>query len=383
MNFDLTDEHKLIRHSARDFAERTLKPKAQARDHSGEFPEAELRALGELGLLAVAVPDAYGGAEAGAVAFSLVMQELARADASVAVAVSVTNMVGELIAAAGSEAQKREHVPKLASGDYLCGSFALSEPHAGSDPSALRTRAEQTGKGWKLFGTKQWITSGDRAGLIVVWAMTEPGQGHRGLSAFLVRRDAPGLSVSKSERKMGLHGSSTVQLSLDGVEVAQDDMLGAPGAGFALAMKALDGGRIGIASQAIGIAQGAFESAWSYAGQREQFGKPILGHQAIANMLADAATWIDAARLMTLQAAWRKQAGLAFTKQASMAKLFATEHALKACDIAIQIHGGYGYTHDFPVERAYRDARATTIYEGTSEIQRLIIARHLIKEGAA
>lgn len=380
MNLDLTDEQRLIQQTARDFAERELVPRAAERDRTGEFPERELRELGKLGLLGVNVPEAYGGAEAGAVAFSLAMQELARGDASVAVAVSVTNMVGELISMAGSDAQKREHVTRLCSGEALCGAFALSEPAAGSDPAAMSTRATRADGGWVLDGTKQWITSGDRAGTLVVWAVTDPSAGHKGISAFLVRGGARGLTVGRPEHKMGLHGSTTVPLTLEGVRVSDDDVLGKPGDGFKLAMMALDGGRIGIASQAIGVARGALEAAVAYAKERTTFGKPIIEHQAVGNMLADAATGLEAARLLTLRAAWLKQTGAPFSKEASIAKVFATEKACRVCDVAIQVHGGYGYTEDFPVERMYRDVRVTTIYEGTSEIQRIVIARHLMKE---
>jgi alkylation response protein AidB-like acyl-CoA dehydrogenase len=383
VKLELTDEQQMIRRTARDYAQRVLAPRAAARDVDGTFPTDELRELGGLGLLGVAVPEELGGSEAGAVAYSLVMQELAAVDASVAVAVSVTNMVAELISRVGSEAQRRAHVPRLVSGAHVCGAFALSEPQAGSDPGALTTTATRSGSGWVLRGTKQWITGGDRAGLLVVWAMTSPGAGHHGISAFLVPGGVPGLSVSRAEHKMGLHGSTTVQLVLDGVEVGEEALLGSEGEGFKLAMMALSGGRIGIASQAIGIARGALHAATRYALERTQFGKPIAQHQAISNMLADAATWLDASELLTLRAAWLKEQGQQFTQAASMAKLFATEHACKICDIALQVHGGYGYTRDFPVERAYRDVRVTRIYEGTSEIQRIVIARELIRAHAA
>lgn len=380
MHFDLTDEQKLIQQTARDFSQRVLAPKAAQRDRDEVFPSAELRQLGELGLLAVAVPEAWGGVEAGVIAYSLAMQEIAYADPSVAVAVSVTNMVAELISKVGTDAQKAAHVTKLASGEHTCGSFALSEPHAGSNPVAMKTTAKKIDGGWRLSGTKQWVTSGDQSGVLVVWAITDSEAGHRGLSAFLVPKGATGLVVNRAEEKMGLHGSTTVQLSLDGVEVGEDGILGNEGDGFKLAMMALDGGRIGIASQATGVARFALDQALGYATEREQFGVPIVKHQAIGNMLADCATAVEAAGLMTMRAAWRKQNKLPFTREASMAKLFASERAIKVCDVAIQVHGGYGYTRDFPVERAYRDARVTAIYEGTSEIQRLVIARELIKE---
>lgn len=378
MQLELTEEQRLIQRTAREFAERRLAPVAAARDRDGTFPIEELRELGQLGLLGVNVPDELGGAEAGVIAYSLAMQELARVDASVAVAVSVTNMVAELIAAVGTPAQRTAHVRRLVSGEALCGAFALSEPQAGSDPSAMRTVAERVDGGYVLRGTKQWITSGDRAGVLVVWAMTDPSAGHKGITAFLVKGGAPGLSVGRLEEKMGLHGSSTAQLVLDGVAVTDADVLGGVGGGFRLAMMALDGGRIGIASQALGIARGALEAACRYASDREQFGVTLWKHQAIGNMLADAATWLDAGYLLTMRAAAMKQSGQPFSDQAAMAKLYATEKAGAICDIALQVHGGYGYTTDFPVERAYRDVRVTRIYEGTSEIQRLVIARGLL-----
>jgi alkylation response protein AidB-like acyl-CoA dehydrogenase len=379
MDFDLTEDQLLIQRTAREFADRVLAPRAAARDRSGEFPVAELRELAGLGLLGIAVPDALGGAGAGTVAYSLAMQELARGDAGVAVATSVTNMVAELITHHGSPALARACVPGLIGGQHLCGAFALSEPEVGSDPAAMRMVASRTAGGWRLSGTKQWTTNGSHAGCLVVWAVTEPGAGHKGITAFVVHGKVPGLTVSRLEDKLGLHGSATAQLVFDEVEVGDDAVLGNPGGGFALAMIALDGGRIGIASQAIGIARGAFEAAVRYAGERRTFGEPIIKHQAVAAMLADSATWLDAATLMTLRAAFLKETGQPFSQQAAMAKLFASEHAWKICDIALQVHGGYGYVRDFPVERALRDVRVTRIYEGTSEIQRLVIARNLLR----
>jgi len=383
VDLSFTEEQQAVQRTAREFAERRLIPAAAARDRDGTFPADELAELGRIGLLAVNVPDQLGGAEAGVVAYSLALQELARGDASVAVAVSVTNMVAELIAQVGSDQQRREHVPRLASGAAVCGAFALSEPQAGSDAAAMRTVAERVDGGWRLTGTKQWITSGDRAGVMVVWAMTEAGAGHKGITAFLVRGGSPGLSVGRLEEKLGLNGSTTAQLVLDGVEVGDGDVLGGVGGGFRLAMMALDGGRIGIASQAVGIAGGALEAAIRYAGEREAFGVPIIKHQGVGNMLADAATWLEAARLMTLRAAALKEAGAPFGDAAAKAKLFATEKAGQICDLALQVHGGYGYTRDFPIERAYRDVRVTRIYEGTSEIQRIVIARGLLGRTAS
>jgi alkylation response protein AidB-like acyl-CoA dehydrogenase len=379
MKFTPTEEQLAVQQTARDVAERLLVPKAAARDVSGEFPVAELAELGKLGLLGIAVPDELGGAGAGVVAYSLAMQELARADASVAVAVSVTNMVGELIANNGSAAQKAKWCAPLAAGKLVCGAFALSEPEAGSDPAAMRTSAVKTATGWVINGTKQWITGGGEAGVLVVWAITDPSAGHKGISAFLVPGKTPGMSVARLEEKLGLHGSSTAQLVFDGVEVGDDAILGRVGGGFALAMQALDGGRIGIASQACGIARGALEAAVRYAKERKTFGQRIIDHQAVGAMLADAATWLDAATLMTLRAAHAKETGKPFGQMAAMAKLFASEHAWKICDIALQVHGGFGYVRDFPVERMLRDVRVTRIYEGTSEIQRIVIARNLLR----
>ncbi len=379
MQFAPTEDQLLVQRTARDVADRLLAPKAAARDVSGAFPVSELQELGRLGLLGVAVPEEHGGGGAGAVAYALAMIELARGDASVAVAVSVTNMVAELIAANGSPDLVRAWVPRIVSGELVCGSFALSEPEAGSDPAAMRTVATRTSTGWRISGTKQWITSGDHAGVIVVWAVTDPGAGHKGISAFVVPGKAAGISIARLEDKMGLHGSSTAQLVLDGVEVDDANVLGGVGRGFALAMMALDGGRVGISAQALGIARGAFEAALRYAHERQTFGQPIIKHQAIGAMLADAATSLDAATLMTLRAAEAKERKQPYSQLAAMAKLFATEHAWKICDMALQVHGGYGYVRDFPVERALRDVRVTRIYEGTSEIQRIVIARNLLR----
>lgn len=379
MDFTPTEEQLLVQRTARDAADRLLAPKAAARDLSGQFPLAELKELAALGLLGVAVPEELGGAGMGTIAYSLAMMELGRGDASVAVAVSVSNMVAELIAANASPEVAKQWVPRLVNGDLVCGAFALSEPESGSDAAAMRTTAVRDGGRWRIHGAKQWITSGDHAGALVVWAVTEPAAGHKGITAFIVPGDAKGLTVARLEDKLGLHGSSTAQLVLDGVEVGDDQILAGPGRGFALAMMALDGGRIGISSQAIGIARGALEGAIRYAGERQTFGQPIIKHQAIGGMLADAATWLDAGTLMTLRAAAAKEAKQPYSQLAAMAKLFSTEHAWKICDLCLQVHGGYGYVRDFPVERALRDVRATRIYEGTSEIQRIVIAKNLLR----
>jgi hypothetical protein len=389
MDFTLTEEQELIRRTAADFAQKRLRPAAAARDREEAFPEAELRELGALGLLGVNVPQELGGSEAGVVAYSVALSEIAAADASVSVAMAVTNMVAEVICAYGTEAQRRRHVPRLCSGEAVAGAFALSEPQAGSDAASLRTSAARLpGGGYRISGSKQWITSGDRAGVLVVWARTDgdspggPGSlGARGISAFLVERGAPGLVVGRAEDKMGLRGSSTVPLIFDGCEVGADALLGQEGEGFRIAMAALDGGRIGIASQAVGVAREALGHAVSYARDRRQFGRPIGSFGAIQGMLADGATQLQAARLLTLRAAFAKESrSRTFSREAAMAKLYASEMAGRVCDMAIQVHGGYGYTREYPVERLARDARVQRIYEGTSEVQRMVIARALLKE---
>jgi alkylation response protein AidB-like acyl-CoA dehydrogenase len=379
IDFELSEEQQLVRDTARGFAERELLPRAAARDRSGQFPVEELAALAGLGLLGVNIPEALGGAHAGVVAYSLAMTEIARADASVSVAMAVTNMVGEVIVKFGSEEQKQKYVPLLTSGAAVAGAFGLSEPQAGSDPGAMATTARRVGDGWRLDGAKQWITSGDRAGVIIVWAKTDPGKGSKGISAFIVPGGTPGLSAGKHEDKMGLRGSSTVPLVLDDCVVGPDALLGKLEGGLSVALAALDGGRIGIASQALGIGQAALAAAKDYVRQRVQFGRPLADFQAIQFRLADVATELDAARLLTWRAAWLKEQGRPFTREASMAKLYASEAAWRACDAAIQVHGGYGYTRDFPVERYARDCRVTRIYEGTSEVQRIVIARSLLQ----
>jgi alkylation response protein AidB-like acyl-CoA dehydrogenase len=387
MNFELTEEQQLIVKTAREFATATLAPRAQARDRLNIFPESELRQLAELGLLGVNVPEALGGVQAGTIAYALALTEIAAADASVAVAMAVTNMVAELICTFGTDEQKAAYVPKLCSGEALCGAFGLSEAHSGSDAGAMRTTATATEDGYRIDGSKLWITSGDKAGVLIVWARTDGGAGLRpggkstsGISAFIVPGGTPGLSAGQPEHKLGLHGSTTVPLNFDGCLVPKSALLGRLGDGFKLAMAALDGGRIGIASQAIGVARAAFTAAKNYAQGRQQFGQPIAQFQAIQNMLADGATQLEAARLLTLRAAYQKQQGLPFSPRAAMAKLYASEMAGRVCDMALQVHGGYGYTEEFPVERYLRDARVQRIYEGTSEVQRLVIARSLLKE---
>jgi alkylation response protein AidB-like acyl-CoA dehydrogenase len=383
VDLTLSETQALVQKSARDFATRVIEPQAADIDRHERFPEEILRGLAELGLMAVNVPQELGGAGAGVVAYALAMQEVARACASTAVTMAVTNMVGEVIARFGTDEQKQRCCPRLASGEWIAGSFALSEVEAGSDPGAMRTTARADGDAWVIDGSKQWITSGAHAGVFVVWARTGDPQalpGTKGISCFLVEGGTPGLVVGKAEDKMGLRGSNTVALSFEGCRVPKGALLGELHGGFKIAMMALDGGRIGIASQAIGIARAALEKSVVYARDRRAFGKPIADFQAIQWKLADMKTELDAANLLTLRAAWLKEHGEPFSAEASMAKLFATEAAWRICNEAVQIHGGYGYTREFSVERHLRDVRVTQIYEGTSEVQRIVIARSALSK---
>lgn len=378
MHLDLNETQAAVQTTARDFAERVIRPQAADIDRHERFPVEIIKGLGELGLLAVNVPEAYGGAEAGVVAYALAMQEVARACASTAVTMAVTNMVGEVVARFGSEAQRKHVCPKLASAEWLAGAFALSEPEAGSDPGGMRTTARREGGEWVLDGAKQWITSGTHAGVFVVWARTGDPQTHkgtRGLSCFLVEGGTPGLRIGRAEDKMGLRGSSTVALEFDGCRVPESALLSEENGGFKIAMMALDGGRIGISAQAIGIARAALEESAAYAKDRKQFDKPIAEFQATKWKLADMKTELDAAHLLSMRAAWLKENGQSFSREAAMAKLFASEAAVRICNKAVQIHGGYGYIREFAAERHLRDVRVTMIYEGTSEVQRIVIAR--------
>ena len=375
------DEHqRLVQETARKYAQESLAPVAAELDREGRFPAEQLRDLAELGMMGVNVPEEYGGAQAGAVAYALAMMQIAEGCASTAVTMAVSNMVAESIVKFGTPEQKRRYVPELTSGRFAAGSFALSEPSGGSDAAALRTSARRDRNRWVLTGEKQWITSGDRAGVIIVWARTQPGSGSRGISAFLVEGGQPGLRVGKHEQKMGLRASTTVSLSFEDMRLRGGQLLGEEGHGFPIAMAALDGGRISIAAQAVGVGTAALRASVKYAGQRRAFGHPIGDFQAIRFMLADCDTELEAARLLVLNAAGLKERGRPFSREGSMAKLLATEVANRVCDVAVQVHGGYGYIDEFPVERHYRDIRASTIYEGTSEVQRLVIARDLLKE---
>ncbi len=381
MDFEPTETQAAVAAAARKFSVERAEPAAAEADRKARFPEELVRELGGLGLLSGNGPPEHGGSGAGAVAYALAVMEIARADCSLAVTMAVTNMVGETIARFGTQTQQARCIPRLASGEWLAGSFGLSEPQAGSDPNSMSTRAERRGDRWVLNGSKQWITSGDRAGVIIVWARTDVAAGNKGITAFLVEGGTPGLLVGRHEEKMGLRSSSTVGLTFEDCEVAGDAVLGQVGHGLRVALSALDGGRIGIASQATGTLRAALEASARYARERHAFGRPIGDFQAVGFALADMRTAHDAARLLTLRAAALKEAGEPFGREAAMAKLFASEAAQVAVSKAVQIHGGYGYVDEFPVERYFRDARVQTIYEGTSEIQRLVIARDVLARG--
>ncbi|MBF0524046.1 MAG: acyl-CoA dehydrogenase [Deltaproteobacteria bacterium] len=378
MSIQLTDEQHMIQVMARDFARKELIPTAAERDETKEYPLENLKMMGELGLLGMTVPVEYNGAGVDTVSYSLALQEIAYGCASTAVIMSVHNSVcGEPITRFGSEYLKEKYLKRLAIGEIL-GSFALTEPGAGSDPSSQRTTAVRDGDFYILNGVKQFITTGLHSGVTVVTALTDKARKHRGISAFVVEKGTPGFYVGKVEDKMGLRASDTVQLIFEDCRVPVKNLLGREGDGFKIAMSALDGGRIGIASQSVGVAQACLDAAIEYAKQRVQFGQPIANYQGIRWMIADMATEIEAARLLTLNAAAMKDRGERFSAQASMAKLYASEMVNRIAYKAIQIHGGYGYLKDFPVERFYRDARVFTIYEGTSEIQRIVISNHFL-----
>ncbi|HWN22549.1 MAG TPA: acyl-CoA dehydrogenase family protein, partial [Gaiellaceae bacterium] len=377
MDFSLTDDQREIQALAREFAQAEIEPHAAQWDREHRFPAELYGRLAELGLMGVCVPEELGGAGADFLSYILVLEELSRADAGVGVTVAVHTSACTLpILGFGTEEQRARFVPPLARGETI-GAFALTEPGAGSDAGSLRTRADADGDGWRIEGTKQWITNGSHAGTFLTFARTDQEQpGSRGVSAFLL--DAEHVRVTREEEKLGLNSSSTADLVIEGAQVGRDRLLHEEGKGFAIAMSTLDGGRIGIAAQALGIAQAAYDVAREYAKERRTFGKAIAEHQAIQWKLADMSTEIDAARLLVYRAAWLKDRGEAVTEAGAKAKLFASEMARRQTAEAIQILGGYGYTKEFPVERYYRDAKITEIYEGTSEIQRLVIARSIL-----
>ncbi len=372
-----TEAQRQIRDMARDFARERLATGAAARDRESRFPREELREMGELGFLGMLVPEAYGGAETGAVAYALALEEIAAGDGPCSTIMSVHNSVGCLpILNFGSEEQKQRFLPKLASGEWI-GGFALTEPQAGSDASNLKTRARREGDEYVIDGAKQFITSGKNGHVVIVFALTDPTAGKKGITAFIVPTDTPGYEVVRVEEKLGLHASDTCQIAFSNLRIPAELRLGAEGEGYKIALAHLEGGRIGIAAQAVGMARAAFEAARDCARERIAFGKPIVEHQAVAFRLADMATRLEAARQLVLHAAALKEAGEPCLSEASMAKLFASEIAERVCSDAIQIHGGYGYMADYPVERIYRDVRICQIYEGTSDIQRMVIARAL------
>jgi len=373
----LTDEQRMIRDTARDFAQSELAPHAGRWDEEGWIPDATVAKLGELGFLGMVVPEAWGGSFTDYIAYALAMEEVAAACASTATLMSVHNSVGcGPILAWGSDEQKQAWLPTMAAGEKI-GCFCLTEPQAGSEANNLKTRAVLKNGQWVIDGSKQFITNGKRAAVAIVFAVTDPDLGKKGLSAFIVPTDSPGFQPQKLEHKLGIRASDTCAIVFENCTIPEANLLGPRGKGLAIALSNLEGGRIGIAAQALGIARAAFDAALAYAKDRNQFGKKLIEHQSIANMLADMHTRINAARLLILHAARLRTEGIACLSEASQAKLYASELAEEVCTHAIQIHGGYGYLRDYPVERHYRDARITQIYEGTSEIQRLLIARDL------
>jgi butyryl-CoA dehydrogenase len=379
MDFSLTDDQHLIRDTVRRFMEAEVRPNVRQNDREEKFATGELRRLGELGCCGMLIPEEWGGAGADSIAYVLMLEEVARVDAAMAVALSVTNsVVAWPLYQHGTEAQRHKYLPQLARGEIL-GSFCLTEAQAGSDSAALQTRAIRDGNIYRLDGVKTWVTSGGQSGLYIVFAKTDPQAGARGVTAFLVEPSLPGFRISRYEDKMGLRSSRSAEITLTDCQVPVENRLGEEGQGLKIALEALDGGRVGIAAQAVGIAQGAFEAAVSYAKQRRAFGKTIGEFEAIQFMLADMQTEIEAARGLVWQAAWLRDTGAARQgAHASQAKLYASEMANRVAYKAVQIHGSTGYSRESDVERMYRDARVISIYEGTSEIQRMIIARDLL-----
>ena len=378
----LTEEQRMVRDMARDFARGEVAPRAEAWSRAGWIDEAVVAQMGQLGLLGMVVPEEFGGSYTDYIAYALAVEEISAGDGALGTLMAVHNSVGcGPVLRYGSDAQKERWLGPLARGEAIA-CFCLTEPQAGSEAHNLRTRAVLQGGRWVLNGAKQFVTNGKRAQLAIVFAVTDPDAGKKGLSAFLVPTDTPGFIVQRVEHKMGIRGSDTCAIALDNCSLPEDCLLGERGRGLAIALSNLEGGRIGIAAQALGIARAAFEQALAYSRERQQFGRSIGEHQSVANMLADMHTQINAARLLVLHAARLRTEGLPCLSEASQAKLFASEMAEKVCSQAVQIHGGYGYLEDYPVERYYRDARITQIYEGTSEIQRMVIARSLADYGA-
>ena len=379
MNFNLTEEHIMIRDAARDFAKTELLPGVIERDENQAFPTEQIKKLGELGFMGMMVDSKYGGAGMDTISYVLAMEELSKVDASASVVVSVNNsLVCWGLEKYGTEEQKQKYLVPLAKGEII-GAFCLSEPEAGSDATSQQTTAVDMGDHYLLNGTKNWITNGNTASVYLVIAQTNPEKGHRGINAIIVEKGMPGFEVGLKENKLGIRGSDTHSLLFNDVKVPKENRIGEDGFGFKFAMSTLSGGRIGIASQALGIASGAYELSLEYSKQRKAFGKAISEHQAVAFKLADMVTEIEAARLLCLKSAWLKDNKMNFDKESAMAKVFASEVAMKTTTEAVQIHGGYGFVKEYHVERLMRDAKITQIYEGTSEIQRIVISRSVLK----
>jgi len=379
MDLQLTEEQKMIQKMARDFAEEYVAPVAAEMDEKGEVPFENLRRMGELGFLGVATPEEYGGVGADSVSYVLALEEISKACASTGAVMAVQNsLINYTLQTFGAEEQLQKYLTRLATGEFI-GSFALTEPGAGSDAAALRTVAVRDGDEYVITGSKHFITSGGFSNVVILFAMTDKAKGTRGITAFLVEKGTPGFSVGKEENKMGIRATNTCELIFEGCRVPAENRLGEEGQGFKIAMVALDAGRVGIAAQACGIAQAALEASIEYAKTREQFGQPISQFQAIQWMLVDMATRIEASRLLILNAALKKDRGERYSQEAAMAKLFASETAVWVTNKGIQIHGGYGYMKEYPLERYYRDAKITELYEGTSEVQRMVIAGSLLR----
>ena len=379
MKFDLTEEHLMIRDAARDFAQNELLPGVIERDENQKFPSEQVKKMAELGFMGMMVSPDYGGGGMDTISYVLAMEEISKVDASAAVIMSVNNsLVCWGLETYGSQEQKDKYLRRLATGEII-GAFCLSEPEAGSDATSQQTTAIEKDDYYLLNGTKNWITNGNSASIYLVIAQTDPSLGHKGINAFIIEKENKGVIVGKKEDKLGIRGSDTHSIMFNDVQVLKENRIGEDGFGFSFAMKTLSGGRIGIAAQALGIASGAYELALEYSKQRKAFGKEISRHQAIAFKLADMATEIDAARLLCLRAAWLKDNGMNYDREGAMAKVFASETAMKTTTEAVQVHGGYGFVKEYHVERLMRDAKITQIYEGTSEIQRIVISRSILK----
>lgn len=379
MNFELSEEHKMIRDAARDFAQSELLPGVIERDENQSFPHEQIKKMGELGFMGMMVSPEYGGGGMDTVSYVLAMEEISKVDASASVVMSVNNsLVCWGLEKFGNEEQKQKYLKPLASGEII-GAFCLSEPEAGSDATSQKTTAKDMGDHYLLNGTKNWITNGNSASVYLVIAQTDVEKGHRGINALIIEKGMDGFVVGPKENKLGIRGSDTHSLMFTDVKVPKENRIGEDGFGFKFAMKTLSGGRIGIAAQALGVASGALELALQYSKERKSFGKPICEHQAIAFKLADMATEIEASRLLCLRAAWHKDMGLDFSESSAMAKLFSAEKAMRITTEAVQIHGGYGFVKEYHVERLMRDAKITQIYEGTSEIQKIVISRSILK----